>query len=168
MPSIAGGDQMRGLQGIVAGLLVLTAGHLVGADEHASHGFRVDFAHPEVVLVTDLTELNRLCRTSKAIHGCTSFADERLACDCEQSGSTWSVVAAITASPVMYLNDPAFQSHETAHIAQIDGMVRRYLRKLTSRRFGTADDCHRAEGREIVDFAWRMNTIRRQSNFLMH
>ena len=146
-------------QSVVAFLLLPSL--LIAGEERQ---FRVSIEAPIVIAVDDWQRLIALCGQKKRVYGCRWFQGEQLPCGCQSNGDAWVIVATATALPVMYVSKKHFGEHEELHIRDIEESLGKYLERLTSRRFKSAQSCHRVAVAESARFVKMMNELRSESN----
>ncbi len=107
----------------------------------------------------------RRCATTAVIDGCTAFAEETLACNCEETGDAWQMSVVAHSAPTVYVLNGSSRTldHELRHIADIHTELEVLMEALTSRRFGSQSDCVEAGRRAEDRFGDQMNALRVQS-----
>lgn len=128
----------------------------------------VAVAEPRVTVV-ERSELRSRCRADVDVDGCTDFRGEVLRCACGRDGSgSWKITAVAQVVPYMYVVSPRLADHERAHIDDVAARLAEYLEDLTRRRFDQRADCAIEARFEERSFTMRMDSLRQQSNLLLH
>jgi hypothetical protein len=135
--------------------------------EPAANRF-VNVQTPMVRLVPTEKHLLEWCGVDGRIEACTRFISFRLEATCAPAGEKWTMAAAATFRPWIFLRNMAQLGHEHEHIRDVERMAADHAAALESLSFGSAGDCRQRSIQEATAFGETMRQFARRSNELHH
>ena len=129
---------------------------------------RVRVLPPLVRLVSSPAELRALCAAEGKYDACTRMIGYRLEAACAPAGDRWTIDAAASFQPYMFMQKLRFVTHENDHVQDIRRSVERHVTGLESLHFPTAGACEARVLRERTGFESLMAAFALESNLSRH
>lgn len=123
---------------------------------------------PLVRLVSSPAELRVLCAAEGKYDACTRMIGYRLEAACAAGDGGWTIEAAASFQPYMFLQKLRFVTHENDHVQDIRRSIERHVTGLESLRFPTAGACEARVLRERTGFGPLMAAFALESNLSRH
>lgn len=123
---------------------------------------------PLVRLVSSPAELRERCPTEGKYDACTRMIGYRLEAACAAGNGGWTIDAAATFQPYMFMQKLRFVTHENDHVQDIRRSLERHVTGLESLQFATADACEARVLRERRGFGPLMSAFALESNLSRH
>lgn len=129
--------------------------------------FKLVIVPPTIHLVSR-NDLILYCSTSARIEACTEILGLRFDCHCRREQTVWRLAGSAQMIPQLYMTQPRWEAHETAHIDDLGRLVEALFTDLRAHSFDSEDDCQAAADFESAVFSLRMDLFKRSSNRRLH
>lgn len=123
---------------------------------------------PLVRLVSSPAELRELCAAEGKYDACTRMIGYRLEAACSRAEGRWTIAAAATFQPYMFMQKLRFVAHENDHVQDIRRSIERHVAGLESLHFPSLDACEARVLRERTGFGSLMSAFALESNLSRH
>lgn len=134
----------------------------------AGDGTDVRVLPPLVRLVSSPAELRELCPAEGKYDACTRMIGYRLEAACGRADAEWTIEAAATFQPYMFMQKLRFVAHENGHVQDIRRSIELHVSGLKSLRFPTLDACEARVLQERTGFGPLMSAFALESNLRRH
>lgn len=135
--------------------------------EPDSNGF-VAVAQPMIRFVPTQQHLREWCGAPGDYEACTRFISFRLEATCAPAADRWTIEAAATFRPWIFVRGAEHLTHEHEHIRDVERFTAQHVAGLEALSFSSGDECRQRSIQEASSFGETMRAFARRSNEERH
>lgn len=125
-------------------------------------------AQPLIRFVPTQQHLREWCGAPGDYEACTRFIGFRLEATCAPAGGRWTIAAAATFRPWIFVRGAEHLMHEHEHIRDVERFTAQHVAGLEALSFPSADECRQRSIQETSRFGEAMREFARRSNEERH